>query len=145
MMQFQNQLAAVDMATPLERIGSWKISPMMTQPAGPQVLECCQLTEQDKRLRDAYLRCKEEDEQAHEDNQDVACRLRVLRYGADDGNHEFANRHADSSPNEQGATTKFLDGVERDGRRAYVDDRCDHGDQERVLQAHSLEERGVVV
>jgi hypothetical protein len=38
MMQFQNQLAAVEMATPLERIGSWKISPMMTQPAGPQVL-----------------------------------------------------------------------------------------------------------
>lgn len=42
MMQFQNQLAAVEMATPLERIGSWKISPMMTQPAGPQVLNCCQ-------------------------------------------------------------------------------------------------------
>jgi hypothetical protein len=42
MMQFQNQLAAVEMATPLERMGSWKISPMMTQPAGPQVLEMCQ-------------------------------------------------------------------------------------------------------
>lgn len=41
-MQFQNQLAAVEMATPLERMGSWKISPMMTQPAGPQVLEDCQ-------------------------------------------------------------------------------------------------------
>jgi hypothetical protein len=41
-MQFQNQLAAVEMATPLERMGSWKISPMMTQPAGPQVLEMCQ-------------------------------------------------------------------------------------------------------
>lgn len=38
MMQFQNQLAAVEMATPLERMGSWKISPIMTQPAGPQVL-----------------------------------------------------------------------------------------------------------
>lgn len=38
MMQFQNQLAAVEMATPLDRMGNWKISPMMTQPAGPQVL-----------------------------------------------------------------------------------------------------------
>jgi hypothetical protein len=38
MMQFQNQLAAVEIATPLERMGSWKISPMMTQPAGPQEL-----------------------------------------------------------------------------------------------------------
>lgn len=41
MIQFQNQLAAVEMATPLERMGSWKISPMMTQPAGPHVLERC--------------------------------------------------------------------------------------------------------
>lgn len=37
-MQFQNQFAAVEMATPLDRMGSWKISPIITQPAGPQVL-----------------------------------------------------------------------------------------------------------
>jgi hypothetical protein len=37
-MQFQNQFDAVEMATPLERMGSWKISPIMTHPAGPQVL-----------------------------------------------------------------------------------------------------------
>jgi hypothetical protein len=41
MMQFQNQFEAVEIATPLERMGSWKISPMMTHPAGPQVLWYC--------------------------------------------------------------------------------------------------------
>lgn len=59
-----------------------------------------------------YSRCKEEDEQTNEDDQDVACCLRVLRYGADNSNHKLANSHADSSPDEQGATTELLDGVE---------------------------------
>jgi len=36
-MQFQNQLEAVDMATPLERMGRGKISPIETQAVGPQV------------------------------------------------------------------------------------------------------------
>ena len=58
------------------------------------------------------FRCEEEDEYTHKDNQDVAGCLRVLRYGADDSDHELANRHADSSPNEQGATTELLNGVE---------------------------------
>lgn len=38
MMQFQNQLQAVDMPTPRERIGSGKHSPITTQPVGPQVV-----------------------------------------------------------------------------------------------------------
>ena len=62
--------------------------------------------------QDANLRCKEEDEQAHKDDQDVACCFRVLRYGADNGDYELADCHADSSPNEQGATTELLNGVE---------------------------------
>ena len=62
--------------------------------------------------QDANSRCKEEDEQAHKDDQDVACCLRVLRYGADNGDYELADCHADSSPNEQGATTELLNGVE---------------------------------
>lgn len=38
MMQFQNQFEAVERATPLLRMGSWKISPMTTHAAGPHVL-----------------------------------------------------------------------------------------------------------
>jgi hypothetical protein len=53
-----------------------------------------------KSFRNPNLRCKEEDEQAHKDDQDVARRLRVLGYGADNGDHKLADRHADSSPNE---------------------------------------------
>src|SRR6478609_2780547 len=37
MMQFQSQLEAVERATPRERMGRGKISPMQTQAPGPQV------------------------------------------------------------------------------------------------------------
>ena len=37
MIQFQSQLEAVESATPLDRMGIGKISPMTTQAAGPQV------------------------------------------------------------------------------------------------------------
>lgn len=38
MMQFQNQLEAVERPTPRERMGRGKISPTTTQAAGPQVV-----------------------------------------------------------------------------------------------------------
>lgn len=38
MMQFHSQLEAVERATPLERIGRGKTSPMTTQAPGPQVV-----------------------------------------------------------------------------------------------------------
>ena len=91
------------------------------------------------------LRGEEEDEQAHEDDQDVACRFRVFRNCTDNGDHELADRHANSAPNEQWTTTVSLNGVEGDGRRTDVDDSGDDGDQKRVLQADCLEESGVVV
>jgi hypothetical protein len=100
---------------------------------------------QDKSSGGANLRCEEEDEQTHKDDQDVACCFGVFGHGADYSNHELTDGHTDSSPNEQRAATELLNGIERDRRRAHVDDRCDHGDQERVLQADCLEERGVVV
>ena len=37
MIQFQSQLEAVERATPRDRIGRGKISPMQTQAPGPQV------------------------------------------------------------------------------------------------------------
>jgi hypothetical protein len=91
------------------------------------------------------LRGEEEDEKTHENDQDVAGRFRVFRDGADDGDDKLADRHADSAPDEQRAPTEPLNGVEGDGRRADVDDGGDDGDQERILQADRLEERGVVV
>lgn len=78
MMQFQNQLEAVEMATPLERMGSWKISPIMTHPAGPQVLWHCQLTISNELDGFLDLRGEEKDEQTHEDDQDIAGRSRVF-------------------------------------------------------------------
>ena len=66
--------------------------------------------------RDAFYnansRCKEEDEETHEDDQDVACCFRILRNCSDNGDYDFADRHADSSPNEQGTTTELLNSVE---------------------------------
>lgn len=51
MMQFQNQLLAVLKLTPFARIGSWKISPMTTQAAGPQVLAKKKTYKQTKTMR----------------------------------------------------------------------------------------------
>lgn len=147
MMQFQNQFAAVEMATPLERMGSWKISPMMTQPAGPQVLAglLARVNCEGKEWLDRYSRREEKDEQADEDDQHVARRARVFRRRADDGDDELGDGHADGTPDEQWATAELFDGVEGDGRGADVDDCCDHGDQEGILQADGLEEGRVVV
>jgi hypothetical protein len=125
MMQFQNQFEAVEMATPLERMGSWKISPMMTHPAGPQVLQYCQLTRSNKLDGLLDLRGKEEDEKTHKDDQDIARRFRVFRDSTDNGDHELADGHANSAPNKQWPTTVPLNGVEGDGRRADVDDGGD--------------------
>lgn len=115
-MQFQNQFAAVEMATPLERMGSWKISPIITQPAGPHVLFWTSVIIRSNKKKKANLRREEENEKTHEHDQNVTGRSRIFRSSADDGDDEFANCHAHCSPDEEGATAEFLDRVEGYGR-----------------------------
>lgn len=63
-----------------------------------------------------------------------------------DGHNELADDHAESSPQKEGTTTNPLNGVERDGGGADVDDGGDHGQEEGVLDgAELLEESGAEV
>lgn len=50
--------------------------------------------------------------------------VRLVEAGGntDDGDEELADEHAEGADDEQGTTSKALDGVERDGSRANVDD-----------------------
>lgn len=64
----------------------------------------------------------------------------------DDGDKELADQHAQSTPDEQGATAEALDGPEGEGRAAHVDQGEDERDQERVLdRASRLQEGSRVV
>jgi len=49
-----------------------------------------------------------------------------------DGNYELAHEHAASSPDEQWTTSNSLDGPERNGRGADIDESRDKTDKERV-------------
>lgn len=58
-----------------------------------------------------------------------------------DRNDKLANKHTDSTPNEQGSTTEFFDGPEGDWSRAHVDKGSNESDEERIVDgAESLEE-----
>ena len=50
----------------------------------------------------------------------------------DDADEEFADKHAQSTPDEKWTTAKFLHGVEGERSRTDVDAVEDQGDQERV-------------
>jgi len=64
----------------------------------------------------------------------------------DDGDNELTDQHAESSPDQKWATTELLNGVERDGSRAHVDEGEDQGDQEDVVDGTGgLQERSRVV
>ena len=60
----------------------------------------------------------------------------------DDGADELADEHAESTPDEQRATAEFLDGPERDGGRAHVDEGGDEGDEEGVADRSKRLEEG---
>lgn len=62
--------------------------------------------------------------------------------GTDDGDNELTDDHAQSTPEEQGAATELLDGVEGDGGGQDVDDGSDHAQQEGVLDCAQLSEEG---
>lgn len=64
----------------------------------------------------------------------------------DDTDDEFADQHAQGTPDQQWTTTEFLDGVERERSRADVDAVEDQRDQERVGDGSGgLQERSRVV
>jgi hypothetical protein len=55
------------------------------------------------------------------------------------------DEHANSAVNQKCATAKLLDSPKGDGRGTNIDGGRDHGDQEGILNADRLEERGAVV
>jgi hypothetical protein len=63
-----------------------------------------------------------------------------------DTDEELADKHAQSTPKEEGATTEPLDGPEGNGGGQHVDESEDEGDEESVLDGTSrLEERSRIV
>lgn len=76
------------------------------------------------------------------------CNLRSLATfpgGTHDGDDEFANAHRDSAPEQQAATSEFLDHVEGSRGSRHIDNVHDGRNQEGVLKANLLEEGGSVV
>lgn len=60
----------------------------------------------------------------------------------DDGNEELANEHTESTPDEERTATPLLNGVERDGSGADIDEGEDQGDQEGVADGASRRQEG---
>jgi len=60
----------------------------------------------------------------------------------DDCNEELADQHAQGTPDKERTTSELLNGVERDGSRADVDEGEDQGDQEGVADGTSRGQEG---
>jgi hypothetical protein len=60
----------------------------------------------------------------------------------DDGNKELADQHAKGTPDKERTTSELLNGVERDGSGADVDEGEDQGDQEGVADGTGRGEEG---
>jgi hypothetical protein len=103
---------------------------------------------------------EEEDEDGDErnlgvDSRDVNCALVTISVDVslveadsdtNDGDKELADQHAKGTPDEERTTSESLNGVERDGSRADVDEGEDQGDQEGVADGTGRgEERSRVV
>ena len=98
-------------------------------------------------------RCEEEDENRYEsdlgiDGGDVVgdAEIRILRVGvgvvepdgnADDRDEELADEHAQSTPDEERATTESFDGPEGQRRAADVDESEDERNEESILNRAS--------
>lgn len=84
---------------------------------------------------------KEEDVDADERDHS-ADGLGILSIGdTNNGDDELADNHSESTPQQQRATTNFLNGPESNRSREHVDDGGDHADEERVVDgSEGLEE-----
>ena len=65
--------------------------------------------------------------------------------GTDDGDDVLEDSHGNGAVDEEGTTTKLLNGVEGDRGGANIDNGGDHRDQKWIAQSNLLEEGGVVV
>ena len=91
-------------------------------------------------------RGEEEDVDADEGNEGTGGALVVGESGSDGSDDELADNHSEGTPDEERAAAEALDGPERDGGGADVDDGEDQGHEEGVLdRAEGLEEDGGVV
>jgi hypothetical protein len=149
MIQFQSQLEAVDKATPRDRIGRGKISPMRTQ--APDIINFFFFREWIwRKLTRTPGSCEKEDVDANEGdlrgNSSVVVLTLTTGSNTNDTNNELADQHAESSPDEDGTTSVTLNDVERDRSRADIDQSGDETDEEGVRnRAQSLEESGTKV
>ena len=123
MIVFQSQFEAVDSPTPLERIGSGKISPTTTQAQGPQVLRAHIQPPISANDQDVDLRCEKEDVNGDEsylsiDSTDVLGDLFTSSVGGelvepdsdpDDGDDKLTGSHKSSSVNKERSSSDFLD------------------------------------
>jgi hypothetical protein len=80
-------------------------------------------------------RCKEEDVDASEQDEYDLRGARSGIGGTGDADDPFTNTHSDSTVDEKRTATKALDGPERDGSGADIDDGGDHGDEESVFDS----------
>ena len=90
---------------------------------------------------------KRRDVEADESNHGGYGRLVVLRFpsgsNADNGDYVLGDDHETSTKDKDLAAAKSLNDVERNGRRAHIDQCCDELNQERVadgtqaLQEHN--------
>jgi len=89
---------------------------------------------------------KEEDVDADEGNQCSGSAWVVGKGSSDSTDDELTDDHAQGTPDEKRATSKALNGPERDGGGDDVHDGEDHGHEEWVLDGvERLEENGGVV
>ena len=77
-------------------------------------------------------RGEEEDVDTDEGDERTGSGFVVGESGADCADDELADDHSEGAPDEDGAATKALNGVEGDGGAADVDEGEDQGDEEGV-------------
>ena len=81
---------------------------------------------------------------ADEDDEHVHGDLGFFHGDADDGDHEFTDRHAHGAPDEERSTAEALDGPEGDRGADDIDGDGTDGDEEWIGDVDFLEKRRVL-
>lgn len=141
MIQFQNQLLAVESPTPRARIGKGKISPT----TGMKVSLCAirsyrlgQKLTNPSRRPPSHGECR--DVQADERNHRLDCLWVLSIRHTNNGDDILGDDHKATTKEQDLAASKLLDDVEGDRRGAYVDKGRDQLDQERIRDGSELVE-----
>lgn len=88
---------------------------------------------------------EEEDVDADEDNKDIAGGTGTRGCGTDDGDDEFAEKHTNSTPDEERSATEAFNSPERHRGRADVDRSGDHTNNEGALWDMGLRKEGCAI